>query len=117
QAIIATEVLEIIRAPHLVKVAAHAGRIDVSDIDHAQRGGILEEQTEHISTLENLPVVVAFIPEAAILRIADVQIPRLTCHLKAKPGGNHEAQEVIHLHPTADRALLERGSDHRAAAF
>src|SRR5207342_3483036 len=95
QAVIATEALEIIRAPHLSIVAARTGWIDIRHIDHAQRGGILEKQAERVSALQHFPVVIPLVTEAAILRIGDVQIPWFACHLKTQRCSDHKAEEVI----------------------
>ena len=45
------------------------------------------------------------------MRVRDVEVPWLACDLEIVTGRHHKAEEIIHLHPTSDRTLLQRGMD------
>src|SRR5262249_34468487 len=94
EAVIAAQEIEIIRAPQAPKVATHSRRSNVSDIKEPERGGVLKQEAQHIPALQQLPVMEAFITEAAVMRVGDVEVPRLACDLEIMTGRYHKAKEI-----------------------
>src|SRR5207245_9650643 len=54
QPVITAEKRELVGSPHLVEVAASPGWRDQRDVNHAEGGGILEEQTQDVALIKEV---------------------------------------------------------------
>ena len=87
----------------------------VGDVDQAQGGGVLEQQTESVAAFDDGPVVGAGVTQAAVLGFREVQVPRVAVHGEIEALHLHEPAEVVETHPSADGAPGQRVGDGRAA--
>ncbi|EXI72556.1 MAG: hypothetical protein AW07_03158 [Candidatus Accumulibacter sp. SK-11] len=85
----------------------------VGDIHHAERRRVLEQEGEDVAILQDVPAAPSRMTEAAILAIADVELPGIVGHGKDPIGRPHEARERANGDPAADRARLQGRFDGR----
>src|SRR5262249_26692592 len=114
QAVILAQELQVFRSPHIFVIIARVRRINVSDIYRAERRRVLEEESQKVARLQDVPIVIAAVTEAAVLRVDDVQIPRVTRDLEVVGRSLHKAREVVELDPSADWALPQSLDDDGA---
>src|SRR5207247_5932837 len=86
QTIIAAEIRQVVDAPQLVVVAAGAGGKNIGDVEQSQWGSILKQQRQDVAPLQELPIVKTVVPEAAVVRVADIQGRRIAGDLEGVTG-------------------------------
>ncbi len=104
EAVVAAQERQVVGAPHAAKVGARLFRMKVGDIHQAKRCRVLEQEGENVAILQDVPAARSIIAEAAVLTLAEIELPGVVGYRKDPIGRPHVPREIVKGHPPADRA-------------
>jgi hypothetical protein len=78
QAVVTAEHAQVIAAPVVVVVVACADLVLVGQVDEPERCRVLEQHAKHVAALQQRPVVITLIAQAAVVGVEQVQLPGVT---------------------------------------
>ncbi|MGW2369909.1 hypothetical protein ACWCZ5_30585 [Streptomyces sp. NPDC001667] len=76
QPVVAAEPVKFLTAPVVAVVVPGPVRGGAADVDETEGGRVLEQHTQGVTALQQRPVVVTVVAEAAVLRIFQIQLPQ-----------------------------------------